>query len=286
MKNLSLDSEIARYVVRRRRIKEKNLTLEDLKGLDISKSTASNIENMKSVREDYFHLYLKKIDLKKKELEFLSQIAAEEVRELTFRLDAVEEMIEDGNTNAAQTQLTQLEIEDFHPLAPWCLYLQGVIYRKQKDYKSAEKKYLQAVNAYNKFSLNPRDNIISACYNSLGICSYFQDNLEQAIDYINLGLNVFNETKDMEQIKYKLYGNKILYLMNQSRNDEAFLILNEVWPQRSDIDKNNGALFDFYTFRATLLRYRGMYTDAIQVCEEGFKTAFATETAIWIYSTF
>lgn len=271
MKNVSLNGEIARYVVRKKRIKDKKLTLDDLKDLDISKSTASNIENGKAVRADYFDLYLKKIDIKKKELDHLIQIATEEVKELTFKLDAIEEMLEDGNIEAAQIQLRQIEIDDFHPLAPWFFYLNGIIYEEHKDYKNAEKKYLHAIHVCNKFLLNPDDNIIAACYNSLGICSYFQHDLDNAIEYINQGLDAYDESKEMQQIKYKLYVNKILYLMNSSRNDEALLILNEVWPQRSKIDKNNGALLDFYTFRATLLRNRGMYSEASQVCEEGFK---------------
>ncbi|SEN74750.1 helix-turn-helix domain-containing protein [Lihuaxuella thermophila] len=81
MKNVSLDDEIARYVVRRRRIKEKNLTLEDMEDLNISKGTLSNIENGKSVREDYFNRYLKKIDMKKSELDKLVQEVTEEVKD-------------------------------------------------------------------------------------------------------------------------------------------------------------------------------------------------------------
>ncbi|SEN74762.1 tetratricopeptide repeat protein [Lihuaxuella thermophila] len=107
----------------------------------------------------------------------------------------------------------------------------------------------------------------------MGNCSYFQNDLEQAIQYINKGLEAYDESKEREQIKYNLFSNKIFYLINSSRSDEAFLILNEIWPLRSKIDKNNGALLDLYTFRASLFRDRGMNEEAIQVCEEGLKIA-------------
>lgn len=270
MKNVSLEGEIARYVVRKRRIKEKELTLDDLKCLDISKSTVSNIENGKAVRHDYFELYLSKLDLTKKDLDLLIHSTSEEIKELTFHLDAVEAMLEDGNIRSAQALLQDKDIDEFHPLSPWYFFLQGYIYEKHKDYKNAEKKHLEAIQMHNKYNLNPSDNIVARCFNSLGICSFFQSQYGQAIDYINQGLEAYDGSKEMKEIKYKLIINKILYLMNASRNDEAFLILNEVWPYRSQIDKNNGALLDFYSFRAIFLRNRGMFQEAMEVCEEGF----------------
>ncbi|MDQ0416477.1 tetratricopeptide (TPR) repeat protein [Croceifilum oryzae] len=195
----------------------------------------------------------------------------DELKKLTFQLDAVEHMIEDGSLRLAHSLLDQVEMDDFHPLAPWYFCLHGHILEKNKDYKSAEKKHLEAIQVYSKYNLNPTDNIIARCYNGLGICRYFQNDYDHAIDYINQGLEAYDDTKEMKQIKYKLYINKVLYLMNASRNDEALLILNEVWPLRSEIDINNGALLDFYSFRAIFLRNRGLFQEAINVCEEGFK---------------
>ncbi|MBA4493814.1 tetratricopeptide repeat protein [Paenactinomyces guangxiensis] len=273
-----MDNEIARYVVRRRRITEKGWNLTDIEvNHHFPSSTSSYIEKGENVKEETLNLYLRTLDMTKKELKKLTAEATEEIKELKFQLKQIERMIETGYIETAKCELAKYQIEDFHPLAPLALYLKGLTIQRDRDakkrYQKAKKKYNHAIQVCSQYSLHPEDNIIAASYNGLAACSYFLNDLDQAINYIDQGLAAYDEAKKGKGIKYKLLSNKMQYLWDSSQYDQATSILYEVWPQKSKIDKTNYALLDFYKYRSMILRNQNMYEEALRCCLEGIEIA-------------
>ncbi|SEM99424.1 hypothetical protein [Lihuaxuella thermophila] len=96
-KKIRLDNEIARYVVRKKRIVERALSLTDIEvNFNFPSSTSSNIEKGEVVKEETFKLYLETIGTTKKELKKLVEKATEEAKELKFKLKQIERMVETG----------------------------------------------------------------------------------------------------------------------------------------------------------------------------------------------
>ncbi|TCP61281.1 tetratricopeptide repeat protein [Baia soyae] len=274
-KKTRLDSEIARYVVKKNRM-TKGLSLTDIDHRFPS-STASLIEKGEAVKDETFKLYLEALGITKKELKKEVGEVEEITTELRFKLKQVERMIDNGYIEIAKAELEKYQVEDFHPLAPHKYHLDGVIIQKDKSvetrkrYKRAEKVFFHAIQTCTQHNLNPDDNIIPTCYNRLAASRYFLNDLETAIDFINQGLEAYDETKDCSQLnnKYNLLANKMMYLWELSQYPQATSILYEVWPQRSKIDKNNNALLDFYKFRSIALRNQKNVQAALECCSEG-----------------
>ncbi|SEM96755.1 helix-turn-helix transcriptional regulator [Lihuaxuella thermophila] len=267
-----LDPSITRYVVRKIR-KEKKLRQDDLSDKNMSYGTISNIERgVGHVDEQTIYKYLGKLGLTEKRLKQLVNIEKERINDVTIYLETVESMLDNNKLEEAEKMLKEIQLDRYHPLAPYYTYLEGRFYREKNYFNKAEQSYKLAIRLHKQYNLCYRHNIAATCYNGLGILNYRQNNLEEALYYTDEGLSEFDEDKGGKDIKYHLIGNKILYLINLSQYEPAKQVLDEAWSSISQID-NIGIVLNLYRFKSIILRKMKRYADAIDVCKEGIDIA-------------
>lgn len=178
------------------------------------------------------------------------------MKEEYYQLEAIETIINKGDLATAKKQLKKFQFEEYYLLTPFVLFLQGRIFYEEDKWEKAEKKFKSAIKLCKEYKLNPKDNLISACYKELASCCYKNNDLNQAITYVNLGLEAYDETKERKEIKYHLLGNKTLYLLKSSRADQASRLLDQVWPEVEKVDSSydDYSVLNLYKFRSTILR--------------------------------
>jgi tetratricopeptide (TPR) repeat protein len=274
---LNLERDSIRYVLRRRRIKELNKSMGDLEDHLISKGSISNIEKAKgNISPKTIEIYLDKLGLSEDEVINVAEAVEEEINEYYEQLEAIEHIIDRGFPKTAKEQLSKFQLDDYHPLTPFIFYLHGRIHYEERDYKRAENKFLYAIDlSVKKYKLNPKDNIVAACYKELASCSYNQNDLNQAIKYVNLGLSKYDESKERKGIKYQLLGNKTMYLVKASQYDQVSRLLDKVWPEVEKLDNNydDTSMLNLYKFRSIILRDQNLIEDALQCCNKGMRIA-------------
>ncbi|SMP32847.1 Tetratricopeptide repeat-containing protein [Laceyella tengchongensis] len=276
---IRLEDNTIRYVIRKRRIEELKKTMDDLTDHTISKGSISNIEKAKgNISPKTLEIYLNKLDLDEDRVLELAKEAEAEMEEIYQQLEAIETIIdnEDDHLGAAKELLSKMEFEDYHPLTPFISYLQGLIFYEEKEWEKAEKMFKYAIKlCKEKYNHKPKDNIIAACYCEIAKCYYVQHDIDQALVYVNLGLSEYDESKERKGVKYKLLGNKVLYLLKTSQNDEASRLLYNVWPEVAKLDHSydDYPILNIYKFRSIFLRNQKRYDDAIKCCDMGLKIA-------------
>ncbi|SEM84290.1 tetratricopeptide repeat protein [Lihuaxuella thermophila] len=273
---IDLKDDTIRYVLRRRRKKELKKSTRDLEDHDISKGTVSNIEQAKgNIKPETIEIYLKKIGLTADEVIAQAEEVENKMKEVYYQLEAIEHIIDRGHPGTAKRQLERFQFEDYYPLTPFIHYLKGRICYEEKSWKEAEEKYHHALKLLKHYRFNPKDNIVAACYTELARCSFSQNNIEQALKFVEQGLKQFDETKEKKGIKYRLLGNKALYLLRTSRNDQASRLLDQVWPEVEKLDHSyeDYPVLNLYKFRSMILRDQGMYEEAIDCCHKGMQIA-------------
>ncbi|SEN67517.1 helix-turn-helix domain-containing protein [Lihuaxuella thermophila] len=267
-----LHDGLIRYVIKKTRI-DKGLHQRDLADVHISDGTISNIERGKVVvKDDTFHYLLHKLGLDNGKLEELVEQERKRIEHLKFQLDGIESLLENGDLEAAYEDLRLVPMDEFHPLAPYYTYLKGRYEYKRKQWNKASKYFKLALRLCKQHMIDPEDNIISMCFNQLSRCSYHQNDLAQALEYVKHGLEKYDDTKGKREVKYFLFSNKILFLIKSSHLDHASQILNELWPSIPQID-SIPVLLDLYKYRAAILRERGAFQEAISISNEGIEIA-------------
>ncbi len=107
------------------------------------------------------------------------------------------------------------------------------------------------------------------------MCSYYQNNLEQAITYTNSGLDAFVDEGERIQYKYVLLQNKAMFLEKMGRPVEALKVIQNAWEYLPEIEQVEVVL-GFYWLRAELLRRIKDYDTALQIAKEGLEKARLT----------
>ncbi|TCW40759.1 tetratricopeptide repeat protein [Laceyella sacchari] len=265
-----LSQDLIRYIIKKRR-KEKNLRLEDLKDRNISIATISFIENGEQrVSQEKLHYLLTKLNIDPASLKHLIAEEAERIEELRFQLDFIEALLDNNETTIIYDLLLGTKLEDFHPLAPHFHYLMGLAHLKKQEWHKAEHFFQRAILLCRHHSLNPSDNIIALCLKELSTCAYHQNDLDQALSFVNQGLEAFQADKERKEVRYILLSNKILYLLRAGQTEQASHLLNQIWPLIQEIELTRVTL-NLYKFRAILLRKSKMFSEAIACCKEGIR---------------
>ncbi|TCS97001.1 tetratricopeptide repeat protein [Hazenella coriacea] len=248
--------------------KERGLRLEDLADDNISPATVSNIERgVAHVSPEKITYLLEKLDLPMNKLPEMLVKEQEELRKVKFKLLTVSTLRKIGQINEALEKLEELELDDNHPYIAQAFYLKGKCYLGKRKWKQGERALYNAlrISQQNPYKEN---NMESASYLLLGLVSYYQNNLEQALDYTNEGINAFVENGENQHIKSLLYRNKGVYLQRLGRITEGMRLIQEIWSEIKIIDDITTRL-GFYWLRAEFSRLSGMSDEAIQVAEEG-----------------
>lgn len=270
-----LKDDSIRYVLRKRR-KELNKSMDDLQDHLISKGTISNIEKAKGkVTPKMIEIYLEKLGLIEDEVIHLANEATKEMNEYYDQLEIIEIIIDRSYLPTAKKQLQKFQFADYYPLTPYICYLQGKICYEEKQYDQAEDYFCHAIKLCHHYRFRPKDNIVAACYAELARCKYSREHLDQAIQLVNLGLDHYDETKQKKGVKYRLLGNKVLFLLRSSQEDQAARLMDKVWPEVEKLDHSyvDYPVLNLYKFRSIILRDQNLFAEALHYCNEGRRIA-------------
>ncbi|MBA4493258.1 helix-turn-helix domain-containing protein [Paenactinomyces guangxiensis] len=188
------DMNLVSYIIRKRR-NERGLTQEELSDSFVSDSTISNIENQEgNVKKRNIYHVLEKLGILRKQLPEVIKEVQSEINEIQFQLEFIETLIDEGHLEEGTRELESLSIEEYHPLHPYFLFLKARHFFRKKEWKKAKEHFNNAIKIFDQYKIKPTDNIISMCYNELSRCSSNQNNFEQALMYVNRGLNTYEES--------------------------------------------------------------------------------------------
>lgn len=252
--------------------KERGLRLEDLADENISPATVSNIERgVAHVSPEKISYLLEKLDLPMHKLPEMLYKEQEELKKVKFQLLTVATLRKIGYVDEALDHLDEIKIDDSHPLAAYTYYLKGECYITKRKWKQAERALYNAlrVSQQNPYKEN---NMEAASYLLLGLISYYQNNIEQALEFTNTGIHAFVEEGQNKYIKSLLYRNKGIYLQRLGRLTEGMRLIQEIWDSIPTMD-DIGTILGFYWLRAEFSRLSGMMDEAIEIATEGIELA-------------
>ncbi|QKG84461.1 helix-turn-helix transcriptional regulator [Kroppenstedtia pulmonis] len=253
--------------------KEKGLRLEDLADENISPATISNLERgVPHVKHDKLTYLMEKLNIKINQIPDLIMKEHQKLQHLQFNLFAIESLRDNGYPEEALCKIDELDIDDSNPYIAHIHLLKGKCYNSLGKWKKAERAFFNAIRHMNNNHSDKQSNIEAASFTGLSLCSFFQNNLDQALVYTESGLEAFVEDGERSQYKYVLFQNKAMFLEKQGRPIEALKVVQDSWNFLPKIEQIE-VILGFYWLRAELLRHTGLYQDAIHYAKEGLEKA-------------
>lgn len=248
--------------------KEKRLRLEDLSDENISVSTISNIERgFAHVKQEKVNYLLQKLGINISELTTLEKNLQKKDEHISLQLVGLESWIVCGEESKALTELNSIKLSDHHPLASRVMFLKGKCHYRLNEWKKAVHAFYEAIRLSRlQMEETPLE---AACYDELSRTAYHQNDIKQAIAYVEKGLCLISENSE---VKFSLLRNKAVYLFKQSKGEEALKLLKENWSQLVDLTKID-LILGFYQIHVKLLIAAGLWEEAHTFAEEGIDLA-------------
>lgn len=258
-------------VIRRVR-KERGLRLEDLADENISPATVSNIERgVAHVSPEKITYLLEKLNIPIQKLPEILEKEQQDLQELFVQLQMVSTLHEVGRLDEALQILDQLPIDDHHPLMGQVYYYKGKCYFSKKKYRQAERTFYNAIRSIQQ-SGERENNIESATYLMLGLMSYQQNDLFQALTYTNQGLKTWVLEGERIHIRHLLLRNKGICLQRLGHVAEGMQLMKEIWHEIEQVDTVETKLA-FYWLRADFSKRSGFIDEASFFTMQGITLA-------------
>lgn len=251
--------------------KKQGLSIENLADENISTATISNIERgVPGVGRDKIEYLLKKLGLSAEELSRIAEGHDKRFDEIRFRLFSIEMMLDMGDAKRAMHHLEQLRLED-ERLLPEYHFVKGKGFYIRGNWKKAEFSLFKTIH-HTKQSGREKTNYQAAAYTYLGLCSFKQNDLDQALAHSDAGLEAFIEEGERRHYKYLLLYNKAIYLGRKKYWAAALKIVEEAWKEIDRIEQVFVRL-GLYATRAECLYQIGDYEGALRYALEGLEKA-------------
>ena len=128
-------------------------------------------------------------------------------------------------------------------------------------------------------SQNPAEhesNLEACSFSELGLCAYYQNDLEGALRFTESGLEAFNEEGERLHNKYTLLRNKAIYLERMGRVAEALKVVQDVWEELPKMAEAETVLV-FYWLRSELLRRTSLLDEAETYALKGLDLAMINQ---------
>lgn len=255
--------------------KERNLRLEDLADQNISPATVSNIERgVTGVSSEKITYLLKKLNISPTQASYLFTKEQDRFKEIEFKLQVIHSLYKMNLVDEALVNIKELHVDENHPLASHLYYHMGKCYALLKKWNKAEKALLTGLRILKEYPCT--DNMEPAIYLILGISSYLQNNLEQALIYTNNGISTLSPEKKNMHIKYDLYCNKGIFLQRLNRNTEGICLIRDIWKEVHLIEDIK-TLLTLYWLRAEFSRVSGLLDEATDFALKGLDIASRNE---------
>lgn len=142
-------------------------------------------------------------------------------------------------------------------------HLKGKYYERKKELNKALEYYELSVKYVDLHPELLSTNIKAASYNALARVCNRLNHLNQALDYIQKGLDSFVENGNRPHVKAQLLITKAIVLEKQDRDGEALRIIESIWDQK-DFLKGGSARLNITQIRVELLNKMKRYDEAIE----------------------
>ncbi|SFI60981.1 helix-turn-helix domain-containing protein [Thermoflavimicrobium dichotomicum] len=265
-------AEIGKFIRKMR--KEKGLRLEDLSDDQISTATISNIERgVPHVNQEKVLYLMKKLNLDMDKLPEILVKENEDMESMFLKFHAIENMLHLEQLDQAWESLKELSEESTFQYQATLRSLKGRYYLQCKKWRRAERELTESNLLIQQDPYAKKVNLEAINYYSLACCSYKQNHLQQALKYIERGLEVVGKNGgEDDQIKYKLMMNRVVYLEKLGRIEEALNHAETLWEEISEV-RDITVLIQIHALKAELLRKIKLYHDAIRYAKEGINLA-------------
>ncbi|SHF16727.1 Tetratricopeptide repeat-containing protein [Seinonella peptonophila] len=252
--------------------KDRGLRLEDLADENISPATVSNIERgVAHVSPEKIAYLLNKLNLPQHRLPEMLIEEKNDLQKIKFKFLLISSLHAIGLSDDALDELENLNLEDTHPYIAQAYYYKGQCFYQREKWKQAERAFYNALRASQQHPYK-ESNMEAASYLMLSLVSSQQNQFEQALEYINLGIETFLEDGENKFVKFSLYCNKVHLLKKAKRITEGMQIIQSIWSSIPLIQDLEIAL-SFYTLRAEFSHRSGMNDEAIYYATEGIRIA-------------
>ncbi|MGA8941681.1 MAG: tetratricopeptide repeat protein [Thermoactinomyces sp.] len=270
-------SEIGKFIRKVR--KEKGLRLEDLADEHISTATISNIERgVSHVNKDKVLYLMSKLELDLNEIPEMIEKDTETLESMQVKFAAIETMIQMGMPQRALSLLSNISEESYSRHQATIHYLKGKVFISTEDWRKAERELGEAIRLAYQDPYSPMNNLEAASYGELALSRYRNKDYEQALRYVERGLETFDQEKGKERdnrVYYLLLVARVICLEGLDRIDEAYRYLEELWTKIPQIQSKD-IVIKMYVYRARLLRRMELYHDSIRYAREGIQTAIGS----------
>ncbi|SHF34786.1 Tetratricopeptide repeat-containing protein [Seinonella peptonophila] len=241
----------------------------------LSSATLSNIERgIPSVTEKYIQEYCTFLKIPFKKLPSIIQEENTQKKSIQRKLLRIEKLTDIIDPEKVYKELKSIPVPTNNHLKVLYLHLEGRCLYYKRNYEKARKRFNQAIVLLNKYPELEYTNIRSACFVELGrIAFFYQNDLEQALHYSDLGLKAFQEDGLRSFIKLSLLSGKASYLEKMHQDEEALLTVEKLLKEKDNWHKSLDSLLNAIEIKAILCSKKGYHLEALNYAEEGIELA-------------
>ncbi|WP_028777066.1 tetratricopeptide repeat protein [Shimazuella kribbensis] len=198
--------------------------IEDMVDENISRSTISNAERgLPNVTESMYIYYAEKLSLGSSlfgivaEKEQMEQEAEEELKEIenVIAVDA------DDSLQKLDEIKEKYQISKRDNLNPLYIYLLGRCAYEKKKWKKSKAYFHEAIMLFEQKQNLAKTNLKAASFNELSRVAFFENQLEDALQYNIDGFNVFHPDGERPRYQFHFLLNKSIYLRRLNKPEKA-----------------------------------------------------------------
>lgn len=257
----------------RKRRKELGLRLEDLADDFISPSTISNIERgITYVNEEKVRYIADKLGVNLEQIHELWAKEKQEEEQMELKLAAVESIVDLMNPDKGLEKLRKLSVPNNHLSTAYVHFLRGKIYLQKKNWVKSQNHYLEAIRIVDQKSEWLKSNLKAASYYELGRIAIEAYDAEQALKYVEEGIEHYQEDGERQDVKQMLLAAKVEALEKLERLEEGLRLIEELWSERNEIN-NVEVVLKLARSRISILTKLKLYDEAIQYATLGIEMA-------------
>jgi tetratricopeptide (TPR) repeat protein len=257
----------------RKRRKELGLRLEDLADDFISPSTISNIERgITYVNEEKVRYIADKLGVNLEQIHELWAKEKQEEEQMELKLAAVESIVDLMNPDKGLEKLRKLAVPNNHLSTAYVHFLRGKIYLQKKNWVKSQNHFLEAIRIVDQKGEWQKSNIKAASYHELGRIAMEVHDADQALKYVEEGIEHFQEAGERSDYKSMLLAAKVKVLEKLDRIEEGLRLIEDLWQQIDEI-KNVEVVLNLSQSRVSMLTKLKLYDEAVSHATAGIELA-------------
>lgn len=254
--------------------KRQNLTQQQVADqLQLGKTTISYIERgLPTVGDERYLQYATLLGIAETLFGVVDE-AEERERFVMEELRHIEDIVS-GNPEEALTLLEDLDVHMFQTAKVFATFLKGRIAFENQKRKESRALLSEALTGLDKCPNLADSNLHSICLNDLGRLAFYEEDYQTALDYTEKAIDVFKEEGNRTYYKPNFYLNKVIYLEELGRDEEACRVLEFLYKHLSKFKENIAPVIQIHEQYATLLLKSGQPLKALEYAQKGHKVAW------------